>query len=100
MAANSVPESENGNASVVDYTAYPPPSPPNEKPAPAELTAAQAEMHKKVLEHFRNEAYIIPGIENGALLEEEKFWLVRCLAWLFDIIYVNSWLFFDTKTKV
>ncbi|KAI9461656.1 CRAL/TRIO domain-containing protein [Lactarius psammicola] len=75
MAANSVAESVNGNASVVDYTAYPPPLPTNEKPAPAELSAAQAEMHKKVLEHFRNEAYIIPGIENGGLLEEEKFWL-------------------------
>jgi hypothetical protein len=78
MAANSV---ENGTASV-DYTAYPPPPPPtNEKPTPAELSTAQAEMHKKVLKHFQNEAYKIPGVENGALLEDEKFWLVRCLAY-------------------
>jgi hypothetical protein len=78
MAANTI---ENGTANV-DYTAYPPPPPPtNEKPAPAELSTAQAEMHKKVLGHFQNETYKIPGIENGALLEEEKFWLVRCLAY-------------------
>lgn len=78
MATNAV---ENGTASV-EYTAYPPPPPPiNEKPAPAELSTAQAEMHKKVLEHFQNEAYKIPGLENGALLEEEKFWLVRCPAY-------------------
>ncbi|KAH9015191.1 CRAL/TRIO domain-containing protein [Lactarius hengduanensis] len=74
MATSSVPGSENGNAGV-DYTAYPPPPPPNERPAPAELSAAQAEMHKKVLGHFRSDAYKIPGIENGGLLEEEKFWL-------------------------
>ncbi|KAH9068375.1 CRAL/TRIO domain-containing protein [Lactarius deliciosus] len=74
MATSSVSGSENGNAGV-DYTAYPPPPPPNEKPARAELSAAQAEMHKKVLEHFRSEAYKIPGIKDGGLLEEEKFWL-------------------------
>jgi len=28
-----------------------------------------------VLEHFRNDAYKIPNIENGGLQEEEKFWL-------------------------
>ena len=78
MAANSV---ENGTANA-EYTVYPPPPPPtNEKPAPAELSTAQAAMHKKVLEHFQNETYKIPGIESGALLEEEKFWLVRCLAY-------------------
>jgi len=59
----------------VEYTAYPPPPPPSEKPAPVELSTARAKMHKSVLEHFRNEAYKIPGIENGGLLEEEKFWL-------------------------
>lgn len=80
MATNPVAESENGTAGV-EYTAYPPPPPPSEKPAPAELSAAQAEMHKRVLENFRNETYKIPGIENGELLEEEKFWLVRFLAY-------------------
>lgn len=74
MAPNSVAESENGSASV-DYTAYPPPPSSNEKPAPAELSTAQAEMHKEVLENFQSEAYKIPGIENGGLEEEEKFWL-------------------------
>jgi hypothetical protein len=32
-------------------------------------------MHKKVLEHFRSEAYKIPGIENGGILEVEMFWI-------------------------
>jgi hypothetical protein len=73
-------KSENGTASV-EYAAYPPPPPPSEKPAPVELSTAQTKMHKSVMEHFQNEAYKIPGIENGGLLEEEKFWLVRCLAY-------------------
>jgi hypothetical protein len=80
MAANSVAESSENESTSVDYTAYPPPPPPSEKPAPAELSTTQAVMHKKVLEHFQSEAYKIPGIVNGGLLEEEKFWLVRCLS--------------------
>lgn len=86
MAANSIAESSENGSTSVDHTAYPPPPPPSEKPAPAELSTVQAAMHEKVLEHFRSEAYIIPGIKNGGLLEEEKFWLVRCLAWFFDTV--------------
>ena len=90
MAANSIAESsENGSVSV-DYVAYPPP-PPKERPAPVEFSTAQAEMHKKVLEHFQNDAYKIPGIENGELLEVEKFWLVRCV-WPI-ITHANSRLY-------
>jgi hypothetical protein len=84
MAARS----ENGDVDgAVDYTAHPPPPPhrpgSSEEPgAPAAasndtLTPAQTTMHKKVLEHFQSESYNIPGIEDGELLEVEKFWLVR-----------------------
>jgi hypothetical protein len=87
-----VAKSENGDVSVVDYTAYPPPPPPppgsSEKPvtpavtragaASSKLTPAQATMHKKVLEHFQSESYKIPSVKDGdgELLEVEKFWLV------------------------
>lgn len=81
MAADT--KSENGNASettvTVDHTAYPPSPGPSEKPA-VTLTPAQAEMHKKVLEHFQNESYKLPGVQDsdgGELKDEEKFWLVR-----------------------
>jgi hypothetical protein len=83
MAAdtNTNTKSENGSASetivTVDYTAYPPPPGPSEKPA-VTLTPAQAEMHKKVLEHFQSESYELPGVQDGGeLQDEEKFWLVR-----------------------
>jgi hypothetical protein len=84
-------KSENGDVGgAVDYTAHPPPPPPrpgsSEKPgvpatasssSSSTLTQAQTAMHKKMLEHFQNESYKIPGIEDGELLEVEKFWLVR-----------------------
>jgi hypothetical protein len=88
-------KSENGDVGdAVDYTAHPPPPPPHpgsseEEPGVAPgaagssssssstLTEAQTAMHKKTLEHFQSESYKIPGIENGELLEAEKFWLVR-----------------------
>ena len=81
-------ENANANLNAVAYTAYPPPPPP--PPAPREkltaesdgLTPAQAEMHKKVLEHFRSESYKLPGVKEkeeggGELRDEERFWLVR-----------------------
>lgn len=97
MAAATDPvtnESENGNANVVvaaavDYTAYPPPPPPeptSEKKPPESavaLSAAQVAMHEKVLEHFRSESYKVPGVQNGELMEEEKFWLVRLISIFF-----------------
>lgn len=73
-------ESENGDVrGALDYTAHPPPPPgSSEKPAAASsstLTPAQTAMHKKMLEHFQSESYKIPDIEDGELLEVEKFWL-------------------------
>lgn len=82
-------KSENGGiGGTVEYTAHPPPPPPrpgsSEKPGvPAAtggsstLTPAQTAMHKKTLEHFQSESYKIPDIEDGELLEVERFWLVR-----------------------
>jgi hypothetical protein len=61
------------------------------------LTPAQAEMHKKVLEHFRSESYKLPaGVKEkeegggGELRDEEKFWLVRFLI-LFLFFLVDDW---------
>jgi len=85
-------KSENGDVGgAVDYTAHPPPPPP--RPGPSEepgapataaassssstLTPAQTAMHKEMLEYFQSESYKIPGIEDGELLEVERFWLVR-----------------------
>ena len=90
-------KAENGDVGVVDYTAYPPPPAPppsesSEKPvtpaatggvASTEMTPAQVEMHKKVLEHFQSESYKISGLKDGELLEVEKFWLVRAFFLLF-----------------
>ena len=80
MATDAGTKVENENASAVAYTAYPPPPAPREKPTAEadELTPAQVEMHKKVLEHFRSESYKLPGVEeDGELRDQEKFWLVR-----------------------
>lgn len=101
---------ENGNAAsaVVDYTAYPPPPGPSGKPAapPAGpgagpdaggLTPAQAEMHKKVLEHFQNESYRITGVQNGKLQEEEKFWLVRFFFFSFSFGFAFAFFLFGKK---
>jgi len=80
MATGADTKVENGSASAnaVAYTAYPPPPASREKPTAGAdgLPPAQAEMHKKVLEHFRNESYRLPGVkEDGELRDEEKFWL-------------------------
>ena len=83
----------------VDYTVYPPPPGSSEKPAAAAvatgadkpLTPAQAGMHKEVLVHFQNMAYRIPGVRNGKLEEEEKFWLVR-LPFSFLFFFLPSWM--------
>lgn len=77
---------ENGNASAVDYTAYPPPPAPGEKPTSGAdgLPPARAEMHRKVLEHFQSESYRLPGVQGDRELRDvEKFWLVRFFVYLF-----------------
>jgi hypothetical protein len=44
---------------------------------PAALTTEQEDMLKKVLDHFTNIEYHLPGIEEkGNLTDDEKFWLV------------------------
>lgn len=42
---------------------------------PGSLTEEQAQKRDEVLAHFSKEAYQIPGVENGDLLDEEKMWL-------------------------
>jgi hypothetical protein len=108
MATGAETKVENGNASavVVDYTAYAPPPAPREKPKPAGaagaddglLPPARAEMHKKVLGHFRSESYKLPGVkeeEDGELRDEEKFWLVRVFFIFFSSFFcfllVDDW---------
>lgn len=41
----------------------------------APLTDAQLAIYNAVHAHFGADAYAIPGIENGVLMEAEKFWL-------------------------
>jgi hypothetical protein len=57
------------------YTPTPPPAGPPTPPA-EDLSEQQQGMLQAVLAHFTAEGYVLPGIENGALKEEEKFWLV------------------------
>ena len=42
------------------------------------LTAKQDEMVDAVLEHFKQEGYVVPGAAKGegTLKDEEKYWLV------------------------
>ena len=62
------------------YEARPPPEivvdhatvPPNLK-----LTDAQQKLYDELLKHFSGADYALPDVEDGALTEEEKFWLVR-----------------------
>ncbi|SRR6266852_7869055 len=101
-------KSENGDVSdsdsgsgVIDYTAHLPPPPPysgsSEKPGALAATSsgssstlipAQTAMHKKMLEHFQSESYKIPGVDDGELLEVEKFWLVRAIYFTFFRVWV------------
>lgn len=41
----------------------------------APLTDGQLAIYNAVHTHFAADAYAIPGIENGVLMEAEKFWL-------------------------
>jgi hypothetical protein len=42
-----------------------------------DLTEAQQGMLQALLDHFSKGDYSLARTENGALIEEEKFWLVR-----------------------
>ncbi|KAF9468031.1 CRAL-TRIO domain-containing protein [Collybia nuda] len=62
------------------YLPTTPPAPVVEADPRATLTDAEREMYAAVLEHFSVPTYTLPGVENGELLEEEKFWLsCECL---------------------
>lgn len=60
-----------------DYTPIEPPSSTPTGTSPLQdLNEEQEEKRQKVLVHFSNDEYKIPGEEKGELTEEEKFWLV------------------------
>ena len=62
------------------YETRPPPDIPFDPavlPPSLKLTDTQQKLYDEVLKHFDAEEYVLPGFEDGALTEEEKFWLVR-----------------------
>ena len=62
------------------YEARPPPEIPFDPAVPPpllKLTDAQQKLYDEVLSHFDKEDFVLPGVEDGALTEEERFWLVR-----------------------
>ncbi|RDX57013.1 CRAL/TRIO domain-containing protein [Lentinus brumalis] len=65
------------------YVSPPPPRisvDPAVLPPQLKLTESQQKLYDEVLEHFTKEGYELPEVENGALTEEEKFWLsCECL---------------------
>jgi len=69
-------------------TLLPPPERPTERPA-ALSDPDHEEKRTKLLETFSDSSYKIPGIDNGELMEEERFWLsnecllryLRALKW-------------------
>ncbi|KAI0044925.1 CRAL/TRIO domain-containing protein [Auriscalpium vulgare] len=58
-----------------DHTAFPPPPAPADAQPLHQLTAGQAELQEKVQAHFEKDGYKIPGVQDGALTDDEKFWL-------------------------
>lgn len=61
------------------FEARPPPHIPVDPavlPPQLTLTDAQQKLYDEVLKHFEKDDYVLPGVENGALTEQEKFWLV------------------------
>lgn len=63
---------------TIAYTPTQPPAAPTMPPA-EDLTEKQEGMLQAVLSHYSADDYVLPGVENGTLTEEEKFWLVRLL---------------------
>ncbi|PIL35387.1 hypothetical protein GSI_02113 [Ganoderma sinense ZZ0214-1] len=62
----------------VIYETRPPPDIPFDPavlPPSLKLTDAHQKLYDEVLKHFDREEYVLPGVEDGALTEEEKFWL-------------------------
>ena len=59
-------------------TPLPVPSHPD-VPPPHELSEKEQAECDRVLAHFTDSGYELPGVENGVLMEEECMWLVRRL---------------------
>ena len=59
-------------------TPLPVPTHPNVVP-PHELSEKEQAEYDRVLAHFANPDYVLPGVETekGALMEQERMWLVR-----------------------
>ena len=60
------------------YEAHAPPDisfDPATPPPVLQLTDAQQKIYDDVLKHFDREDYVLPDTKDGALTEEEKFWL-------------------------
>ncbi|KAF5367525.1 hypothetical protein D9758_003628 [Tetrapyrgos nigripes] len=56
------------------YEPLPPPSGKKDSSQPP-LTPEQTKLQADVLAHFVKSGYVIPGVQDGQLTEEEKFWL-------------------------
>lgn len=71
---------------ATDNLVYIPISPPaaSDDFQPAEPKPEQSEMYSKVLDHFSQAEYALPGLENGQLTDQEKLWLVRSGVTLHD----------------
>jgi hypothetical protein len=57
------------------YEPIEPPTAPCPIDRRADLTDVQRAMYDGVLQHFSRDDYTIPGLENGALMEIEKFFI-------------------------
>ena len=59
---------------------------PNVAP-PHELAEKEQAEYDRVLAHFTNSDYVLPGVETeqGALMEQERMWLVRLPFLLFSL---------------
>lgn len=68
------------------HVPLPVPTHPSASPPP-ELNEQEKSEYDRVLDHFANPDYRLPGVpsEAGSLMEEECMWLVRSLLMLKDL---------------
>ena len=69
-------------ASAKTFAPIPPPPSKYKDDPHVTLSSSEKAMYDEVLAHFTSQdpVYALPKIENGVLMEEEKFWLSReCL---------------------
>lgn len=60
------------------YLPIPPPGVPADYQQADGPNPEQLEMYEKVLNHFSQSEYTLPGVEDGQLIDKEKLWLVSC----------------------